>query len=389
MDKRGFMRRFTSLFLVASMLFMTSAMSGCDNGGANLPDETEPSAVQSDETDITEPDLGEPTTTTTVDEYAGIVDINPPVVLSANSSVKLTVGDVFDPNNYISYIDDYDRNPVLSMENPVDTTVAGTYETAMVLTDYSGNSVRKELTVKVVGAGEDTPTNTPTPAGNTPTPTPVPQPSSIRFRDFVNTYAGPNREFGIDVSKWQGDVDYVKVKNAGCSFVIIRAGVYYQGEFNFDSKFEQNFRNAKAAGLKVGLYFFTPVTSEAVLRENVDRICEALNGEELDFPIAYDMETWSRFQQYHMNLQDLNGLFYAFCEQAESHGYSGMLYNSKLKLETVWDANDHPVWLAHYTAQTSYEGDYIMWQVNNTGRIEGINGDVDLNILYTDRYNAI
>ena len=63
-----------------------------------------------------------------------------------------------------------------------------------------------------------------------------------------------------------------------------------------------------------------------------------------------------------------------------------MLYNSKNKLETVWDAKDHPVWLAHYTRETTYEGDYILWQVNNIGRIDGINGDVDLDIFYPDRY---
>ena len=122
--------------------------------------------------------------------------------------------------------------------------------------------------------------------------------------------------------------------------------------------------------------------------ENVDRICEALNGEELDLPIAYDMETWTRFQQYHISLNDLNNLFYAFCEEAESYGYTGMLYNSKNKLESVFDAGGRPVWLAHYTTQTSYEGDYVMWQVNCIGRVPGINGDVDLNILYLDRFNG-
>jgi len=379
------MKKATLLLLLSFLI----VFSGCTvtEETESVPENTELSETTAEPAVQTETSAPETVATaaTTVDEYAGIIDVNPPVVLSAYSTVRLDVGEVFDANDYISYIDDYDRVPVLSIESPVDTTVPGTYETALIVTDRSGNSVRKPLTVKIIGSGSDA--NTPTPSGNTPTPTPTPAPSTISFADFISDYSGDNVEFGIDVSKWQGDVDYVKVKNAGCSFVIIRAGVYYQGEFNFDSKYEQNLRNAKAAGLKVGLYYFTPVTSEEVLRECVDRICESLNGEELDFPIAYDMETWSRFQQYRMNLQDLNGLFYAFCEQAESHGYSGMLYNSKNKLETVWDANDHPVWLAHYTSQTSYEGDYILWQVNNIGRIPGINGDVDLNILYTDRYN--
>ena len=312
-------------------------------------------------------------------------DTTAPVILSANSSVRMNVGDIFDANNYISYIDDYDREPKLTMESEVDTTVAGTYETAILVTDASGNQVRKSLTVRVVGEGGATPT--PTPEGFKPSPTPTPAPKTIPFDEFVSRYnSDSSLEFGIDVSRWQSDVDYNKVKAAGCSFVIIKAGTYYKDEFVIDAKFEQNLTNAKAAGLKVGLYFYTPVTSEEILRDNVDKICEALGGRTLDLPVAYDMETWSRFQQYKINLQDLNGLFYAFCDQLEQHGYSGMLYNSKNKLETVWDAKDHPVWLAHYTRETTYEGDYILWQVNNIGRIDGINGDVDLDIFYPDRY---
>ena len=305
-------------------------------------------------------------------------DVTEPMILSAFSNAKLKVGDLFDANEFISYIDDHDRNPFLSVETPVDTTTPGVYETALIVTDANGNQARKSLTVRVV-TGEETPT--PTPEGMTPTPTPVPQPSNLDFSEFRSRYSG-DIEYGIDVSKWQGDVDYGMIKQEGCSFVIIKAGTYYKGEFVFDSMYEQNLANAKAAGLKVGLYYYTPITTEAVVRDCVDKICESLNGMELELPIAYDMEQWKRFQQYHINLQDLNGLFYAFCDECEKYGYQGMLYNSKNKLETVFDAKNHPVWLAHYTRTTTYEGDYMLWQVSNVGRIPGINGDVDLNILY-------
>ena len=368
--------------VVASLLVMV-LLCGC------TPKETDPVTEESGTSDTSSSvtDSSEQPSSESTSETVAVNDTTPPMILSANSSVKLNVGDLFDPNEYISYIDDYDRNPVLSLETPVDTTVAGKYETKIIITDSSGNSVSKKLTVKVIGDGYDGKTTpTPTPEGFVPSPTPTPAPKHLDFADFVNRYKGDGVEFGIDVSKWQGDVDYEQVKAAGCTFVIIRAGVYYKGEFSFDSKFEQNLQNAKAAGLKVGLYFFTPITSEEVLRENVDKICNALNGVELELPIAYDMETWGKMQQYNINLNDLNGLFYAFCEQVESHGYKAMMYNSKNKLETVWDSKGYPVWLAHYTKQTSYEGDYFMWQVNNTGRIPGIKGDVDLNLLYPDRY---
>ncbi|SCW27206.1 Lyzozyme M1 (1,4-beta-N-acetylmuramidase), GH25 family [Ruminococcaceae bacterium YRB3002] len=375
-------KRFAALFTCMALL-----MCSCSNGAVETTEEV-PQAQPSVEATSVAVIPPEPTEITeqTEEEYPGIVDVTPPMILSAADSAKIDAGEYFDANNYISYIDDYDRNPVMTMETDVDTTVPGVYETAILITDRSGNVLRHPIKITVKGAGVD---NSPTPTPNvTPTPKPPPQPSTIPFDKFVSEYGGAGRELGIDVSKWQGDVDYATVKAQGCSFVIIRAGVYYQGEFNFDSKFEQNLQNAKAAGLKVGLYFFTPVTSEAVLKENITTICEALHGAKLDFPIAYDMESWSRFQQYKINLQDLNGYFNTFCEVCESYGYSGMLYNSKNKLETVWNTDGIPVWLAHYTSQTNYEGDYILWQVNNIGRIPGIDGDVDLNVLYTDRLAA-
>ena len=375
-------KRITAVLLAGALM-----ISGCFGKEPSLSETesaTEPvsetTAETSGETEVSE-------TSETTGEYDGITDVTPPVVLSSNSSVSLTVGDIFDPNKYISYIDDYDRTPRLTMESEVDTAVPGVYETAMIITDSSGNVSTNPITVRVKREGE-TSTPTPTPIGFVPSPTPTPAPSHLDFDEFVSRYQADGLEFGIDVSKWQGDVDYNAVKRAGATFVIIRAGVYYEGEFNFDSKFEQNLRNAKAAGLKVGLYFFTPVTSEEILIENITEICEALNGQELELPIAYDMENWNRFQQYRINLQDLNGYFRSFCDVCESYGYKGMLYNSKNKLESVWDADGQPVWLAHYTRETSYEGDFFMWQVNNTGRIAGIDGDVDLNILYVDRYNG-
>lgn len=374
--------------ITALLLILSCIAAGCkDQPEETTTSETQaplaPSTVATTTTVATSGTTTESTEDTTSVPTPG--DVTEPMILSAFNSAKLLVGDIFDANEYISYIDDHDRRPVLSVETPVDTTKPGVYETALLVTDANGNQARKSLTVRVV-TGEETPT--PTPEGVTPTPTPVPEPKNLDFYEFKSRYDG-DIEFGIDVSKWQGDVDYGMIKQEGCSFVIIKAGTYYKGEFVFDAKYEQNLANAKAAGLKVGLYYYTPVTSEEVVRDCVDKICESLNGMELELPIAYDMEQWKRFQQYGINLQDLNGLFYAFCEECGKYGYEGMLYNSKNKLETVWDAKDHPVWLAHYTRETSYEGEYMLWQVSNVGRIPGISGDVDLNILYNKKDNDL
>ncbi len=378
--------------IVSVMLLFALTLSACRNNTADTSDISDTPDTSADISDIsgTETELTVYTESMATTEQVN--DTTAPVLLSARNSVRLNVGDIFDANEYISYIDDYDSSPKLSLETEVDTTVAGTYETAIIVTDASGNRTRKSLTVRVVGEDESKSSPTPTPEGFTPTPTPSPTPTpvpeTLSFDEFKSRFASdPSVEFGIDVSKWQGDVDYGAVKAAGCTFVIVKIGTYHKGEFVIDAKFEENLTNAKAAGLKVGGYFYTPVTSEEVIRDNADKICEALAGRTLDLPVAYDMEQWDRFQQYKISLIELNELFYSFCEQLEQHGYSGMLYNGKNKLETVWDAKGRPVWLAHYSKETDYSGDYFMWQASNVGRIDGINGDVDLNVMYPGRYD--
>ena len=111
-----------------------------------------------------------------------------------------------------------------------------------------------------------------------------------------------------------------------------------------------------------------------------------LDGTEIDYPIAYDFEDFLHFERYGMNLYDLNHHLDIFAEEIEAGGYQACLYNSKYYLESIWtNEAEHPVWLANYTKETSYQGDYFLWQHSNTGRIDGIEGDVDLDVMYLDR----
>ena len=112
-----------------------------------------------------------------------------------------------------------------------------------------------------------------------------------------------------------------------------------------------------------------------------------LGDDELNLPIAYDWEDFYDFERYDMNIHDINMNFKLFAKELENRGYEACLYGSKYYLESIWKYNDdQPVWLAHYTSETSYTGDFFMWQHGCTGRIDGIDGDVDLNILYKDKY---
>ena len=110
---------------------------------------------------------------------------------------------------------------------------------------------------------------------------------------------------------------------------------------------------------------------------------QVLDGETLDLPIAYDWEDFANFEDYKMNVADFNGCFESFAYEVGLRGYSACLYSSKNFLEVIWENNmKYPVWLAHYTSATSYSGSYFMWQQSSSGRIDGINNDVDLDVLY-------
>ena len=192
--------------------------------------------------------------------------------------------------------------------------------------------------------------------------------------------------FGIDVSAWQTNVDYEAVKDAGCEFVLMRMGYYYRDEPVMDDYYQRNMREASAAGLDIGVYFYTSDNTEEGAREHARWVIDQLDGKELDYPIAFDWEEWASFQEYGMNIRDLNNVFEAFCDECEKHGYKAMLYSSKNFLNNFWEnRNNHPVWLAHYVDETDYEGTFAIWQASAYGRIPGIEGDVDMNI----RFNSV
>ena len=120
-----------------------------------------------------------------------------------------------------------------------------------------------------------------------------------------------------------------------------------------------------------------------MVRGSADWIIDTLGGANLDFPVAFDWEDFGNFQDYGMSFYELNRLYDAFADELSQAGYGCMLYGSKNYLENMWEKTDiRPVWLAHYTEKTDYKGPYILWQASSTGRISGIGGDVDMDILY-------
>ena len=297
-----------------------------------------------------------------------VVDTTPPLVLNSGWSANHIVNTAFDLNDYVGFADNCDRCPTLTYSGNIDPNTIGSYPISATVTDSSGNSQSWDLTVNVCASLPQNIDNEP----------------RVNFSDFTQKYAGEGLRYGIDVSTWQGDVDFNAVKNAGCSFVIIRMGYYY-GTTKTDEYYRSNFKKAKEAGLDVGVYFYTTDNSEAGARERADWIAEQLGGEKLELPVAFDWEEFGGFQEYNMSIHDLNQYYLAFSDQMSKHGYSTMLYSSKNFLNNFWSESTKsasPVWLAHFVDETDYTGDYAIWQASCYGRIPGINGDVDMNILY-------
>ena len=300
-----------------------------------------------------------------------VIDTTEPYIINPGLNSYHKAETEFDLNQYIGYADNFDRNPVLTYEGEIDPDTVGSYPLVVTVTDSSGNFSTWEVTINVA---EEVPKS-------------VDTNPRVNYSDFISRYDGENVRFGIDVSAWQEDIDYKAVRDAGCSFVIIRAGYYY-GKITEDEYFRKNLKNAAAAGLDVGVYFYTTDRSEEKVRENVRWIADLLKGQKLDLPIVFDWEEFSHFQHYGMSIRDLNNVYAAFADEVVKQGYKPMLYSSKIFLDTIWSErskNISPVWLAHYVDETTYTGEYAIWQASAYGRIPGIDGDVDMDIQYLDK----
>lgn len=305
-----------------------------------------------------------------------VVDEEKPLVwLSGSYSAR--VGSNLNLEDEIFCADNYDSNPTCKIEGTYDLNTAGTYNLTYVATDSNKNEERINFTLNVYE---------PAPATTTQTPAPAEEREEVvtAFNDVVATHKDENTEIGIDVSKWQGDIDFKKVKDAKATFVMIRVGSQQgvDGEYILDPYFKQNIENALANDLKVGAYFYSYANSKKEARKQATWVLNQTKDYELTLPIAFDWECYNSFNQMELSLFGLNEVAESFLERVEDKGYDGMLYGSKNYLNSIWKYHDYDVWLAHYTDQTDYDSHYVMWQLCQDGRIDGINTAVDINVLY-------
>lgn len=193
---------------------------------------------------------------------------------------------------------------------------------------------------------------------------------------------------GIDVSKYQTSVDFKKVKAAGFDFVIIRAG-YGKALSQKDPLFETHYKNAKAAGLHVGAYWYSYAKTAAEARQEAFVCVQAIQGKQFEYPIFFDLEESATLK---LGKTVCSEIVSAFCGAIEEAGCYAGLYISRSPLQThITDdvAKRYTLWVAEYGSKCNYSGSYGMWQRSSTGTVSGVSGNVDLDECYVDYPTAI
>lgn len=220
----------------------------------------------------------------------------------------------------------------------------------------------------------------------------------------ADAFDGKNIYNGIDVSKYNTNIDWNKVKADGIDFAIIRAGYRGYGSagtLTEDPYFKEHIEGALAAGIKVGVYFFTQAvnTDEAV--EEAQYVLSLISGYDITMPVALDFE-WptsngkpvGRMYEANLTQAEYTAICSTFCDTIAASGYTPMVYANSSDLKNTIDgaklAEQYKIWLANYTTKTSYTNPYEFWQYSSNGIVDGITDSggsqarVDCNFWYTD-----
>lgn len=297
-----------------------------------------------------------------------IVDKTPPIIW-LSSSLSLNVGYTGDLLDKIMCGDNYDSNPTKEIIGEYNLNQVGTYPLVYKASDSSGNIQTKKFNLIVKNKASNSTSSKKT----------------ISFSSIYSKYKNESTKIGLDVSKWQGDIDYKKVKNAGVEFVFIKIGGTngINGDYYMDPKFKDNIEGFLKEGIPVGLYFYSYANSYNEAVKEAKWVIENIKDYPITFPIAFDWENWSSFNKFKMSFYELTNSAKGFIDTINKAGYEGILYSSKSYLESIWLENDFPIWLAHYTDKTNYQGNYRFWQMTSSCKIDGITANtVDVNIMY-------
>ena len=197
--------------------------------------------------------------------------------------------------------------------------------------------------------------------------------------------------FGIDVSKHQGEIDWEKVKTSDVKFAMIRAAYrgYTEGNISEDVQFLNNIKGAYKNGIKVGLYFYSSAINEKEAIEEANYVLNLIKKYNLQsyitYPITIDIEDFEGTRNYHLSKEERTNIVKAFCDTIKNAGYKPMVYSYTYFLENKLDMNKltkYDTWIADYYGNNWYKRPFTIWQYTDKGNINGINGNVDLNYSY-------
>lgn len=192
---------------------------------------------------------------------------------------------------------------------------------------------------------------------------------------------------GIDVSKWQGDIDWTMVKNSGVQFAMIRA-TFGWGNDQVDARFIKNYEGAKKVGVAVGAYHYSYAKTPEDAVKEAEHCHSVLKGKKFEYPIAYDMEESSIAA---LGKEKISAIAKAFCEKMESYGYYVCIYANLYWLNNYFTEEifkKYDIWLAQWIEKPTFTRPYGIWQKTSKGRVDGISTNVDLDESYKN-YPAI
>ena len=297
-----------------------------------------------------------------------VKDLSKPRILSGGDRYVTVNSDVY-LCDYIMYGDEYDNEAVCRVEGEYDLNKIGIYNIKYIVTDSSNNEETFETKLHVYKPSDDSNNET--------------KVTHTYFSEIVDNYKSHDTKIGLDISSWQGDVDFNKLKSNGVEFIIIRIGLQLSESrrIEIDNKYKEYIKSAKNAGLDVGVYFYSIALTKEEAIKHAKWVLKELDGETLELGVYFDWESFSKWNSYKLSFHDINEIANSFIKTINDSGYKGYLYSSKFYLENIWETKQ-PVWLAHYTKKTSYEGNYNLWQMCNDGVIDGISGPVDIDIMY-------
>lgn len=208
------------------------------------------------------------------------------------------------------------------------------------------------------------------------------------FEQDENGYVSyPGAVMGVDVSSYQGDIDWAAAKQAGVQFAILRVGFrgYSAGSLNEDEMFAKNYEAATQVGLNVGVYFYSQAIDTVEAEEEADYVLSLLNGRALQLPVFFDWEEVADGRTGGKANAEVSGYARAFCERIRTGGYRPGIYFNQVYGYNIMELSQmkfYDFWLAEYNDRQTFAYDVQFWQYTGNGHVDGIDTKVDLDLMY-------